>query len=328
MSPLLEVRNLSRGFRQRHGLFSRSGPRLTALDGVSFTIAEGEIFGLVGESGSGKSTLARCVLQLLEAHGGEVIFRGRDLCSLGARQLRQVRRELQVVFQDSGGALSPRRTVFQSLSEPLEVFAPASRSDYRLQCAAALERVGLDREFLPRLPRQLSSGQKQRVALARALMTSPRLIIADEAVSSLDVSVQAQMLELMASLRDRYGIAFLLISHDLAVISQIANRVAVMYRGRIVESGPVEAVFNSAAHPYTQALLEAVPDPDPQVPFAARLPPEILRRHGQTGCRFAPRCAKAMTECSRLAPDAVALDDDRRHHVECLLYGPHRKPIT
>lgn len=317
---MLEVQGLSRSFKSRHGLFSNNDPGFTAVDDVSFSIARGEIYGLVGESGSGKSTLARCVLQLLLADRGQVRFEGKDLAAMGSRQLREMRRKLQIVFQDSGSSLSPKRTVYQSLTEPLEQFDPESSDTYRQRCDLALQRVGLDTEVLPRLPHQLSSGQKQRVALARALMSGPSLIVADEIVSALDVSVQAQMLELISELRDQEGIAFLFVSHDLSVVAQIADRVGVMYRGRMVETGPASSVFDHGAHPYTRALLEAIPDPDPSHPLSATLAPEIQRARSEPGCCFASRCPSAFDSCSRRQPSNVRLEDHPHHHVECLLY--------
>lgn len=321
-TPLLDVQGLSRRFKARHGLFSNNEPSFTALDDVSFSVAKGEIYGLVGESGSGKSTLARCVLQLLPPDQGHVFFEGHDLAAMNPRQLRKVRHKLQIVFQDSGSSLSPRRTVYQSLVEPLEQFDPTDRSWDHQRCREALRQVGLDSEILPRLPQQLSSGQKQRVALARALIAGPSLIVADEIVSSLDVSIQAQMLELINELRHQEGIAFLFISHDLSFIAQIADRVGVMYRGRIIESGPTGSVFGHAAHPYTRALLQAIPDPDPELPFSASLAPELQRAQDEPGCCFASRCPSVFGACRKIQPGKMALEDHPDHHVECLLYDP------
>ncbi|NNL94183.1 MAG: ABC transporter ATP-binding protein, partial [Xanthomonadales bacterium] len=256
---------------------------------------------------------------------GQVRLEGRDLSGLGSRQLRQARHKLQIVFQDSGSSLSPRRTIFQSLAEPLEQFEPGARPEFPQRCRLALEQVGLDAELLPRLPHQLSSGQKQRVALARAIIAGPSIIVADEVVSSLDVSVQARMLELISELRREKGIAFLFISHDLSVIAQVADRVAVMYRGRIVESGPAKAVFGKPAHPYTRALLEAIPDPDPDVPFNASLAPDIQNRQQAPGCRFATRCPRVFRACLDTAPGDTRLEDHPEHHVECLLYETARE---
>ncbi|NND44062.1 MAG: ABC transporter ATP-binding protein [Xanthomonadales bacterium] len=318
----MQVRGLCKRFAQRRGLFSAELPALTAVDSVSLTIPRGAIYGLVGESGAGKSTLARCILQLLKPDRGEVLLHGRDLCRADATELRAARRKLQVIFQDPLAALSPRRTVRQSLLEPLEQFAPERKAEWEQRCLEALEQVDLDRELLPRLPRQLSSGQRQRVCIARALVSRPDLIIADEAVSALDVSVQAHILELVRALRDRHGIAFLFISHDLGVIAQVADQVGIMFGGRIVESGTREAVFGSPAHPYTRELLSAVPDPDPEVPFRPLRTGAIGSGATGDGCIFAQRCPEVMDRCRRMKPPDFLLDSDSQHRVECLLHEP------
>jgi oligopeptide/dipeptide ABC transporter ATP-binding protein len=317
---LLQVKRLGKQFPARGGLFSTRRPPRTAVEDVSFRIEKAQIYGLVGESGSGKSTLGRCILQLLRPDHGQVLFQGQDLCATSSRELRAVRQKLQIVFQDPLAALSPRRTIWQSLQEPLEQFEPGHRDAWRPRCEAVLEQVGLDREILPRLPQQLSSGQRQRVAFARAMLTRPELIIADEAVSALDVSVQAQILDLVKALRDEHCVAFMFISHDLAVIAQVADQVGVMFRGRIVESGTRAAVFGNPAHPYTRELLSAVPDPDPEVAFRPLRSGGLSRHAGVSGCVFAGRCPHVMDRCRLAQPPAVALEPGTTHRVECLLY--------
>lgn len=318
---LLEVRNVSKHFSLRHGLFARSGPALAALDDVSLTIKPGQIFGLVGESGSGKSTLGRTILQLTRASTGSILFHGQDLCAASAGELNLARKKLQVIFQDPSSSLNPRRSIRQSLLEPLDQFEIGEKHQRQAMCEQALNTVGLDSEILERRPRQLSSGQRQRVGIARAVLTTPDLVIADEAVSALDVSVQAQVLDLVRKLRSELGIAFLFISHDLAVISQIADKVAVMFHGKIVESAPVGDLFNKPSHPYTRELLDAVPSLDPSVPIKAVTIRQGLSRQAQvTGCAFATRCSSVMPQCKQVAPGLEPLESNSSHHVRCHLY--------
>jgi len=317
---LLSVEELSKQFSTRRHLFGSSGKRLTAVEAASLEIQPGGIYGLVGESGSGKSTLARCILQLVSPDQGRVVFDGRDLCKAGTAEMRLARQRLQIVFQDPLASLSPRRSILQTLREPLEMFDATRRDRWDSRCLEVLEQVGLDREILSRLPQHLSSGQRQRVGFARALLTRPDLIVADEAVSALDVSVQAQILQLVRDLRDVHGIAFLFISHDLAVIAQVADQVGVMFRGRIVESGPMEAVFTRPAHPYTRQLLSAIPDPDPAVPFRSVTSAGLERGTEEAGCVFAGRCPEVMERCRRARPPSIPMEPGGRHRVECLLH--------
>ncbi|MDX1459426.1 MAG: ABC transporter ATP-binding protein [Xanthomonadales bacterium] len=319
---LLQVRGLTRRFASRNRIFTRRSEQFAALDSVSFDVREGEIFGLVGESGSGKSTLARCILRLQRADAGSVKFLGRELMGLSQREMRRVRPDLQIVFQDPASALSPRRTIAQSLVEPREPLDRKSRSSRALSAGEALKRVGLGAELLDRYPAELSSGQQQRVALARALVSQPRLIVADEAVSALDVSVQAQILDLIRRLRSDLGIAFVFITHDLAVVAQLADRIAVMFAGRIVETGTTPVVFGQAAHPYTRGLIAAVPDPDPSAPFQPPAMPTLRRMADRNACPYAARCAEVMATCRERAPPGVCLDATRDHRVECHLHLP------
>ena len=321
-TALLEVENLSKRYNMRQGLFARSGPSLTAIDRVSFSIEPGQIFGLVGESGSGKSTLGRVILQLVRPDSGKVIFKGKNLCAASKLELREAREKLQVVFQDASAALSPRRSILQTLLEPLDQFAIGDRSGRLQKCEEVLDTVGLDRDVLARLPHQLSSGQRQRIGIARAVLTDPDLIIADEAVSALDVSVQAQILELIRKLQSERGIAFLFISHDLAVIPQLADVVAVMFQGQLVESAPIESLFRNPSHPYTKELLAAIPDPDPTVSISpVHVTAGLSRASSTHACVFADRCRQVMPRCKEIEPQTLFLQSDLTHRVKCHLYS-------
>ncbi|MFM2152095.1 MAG: Oligopeptide transport ATP-binding protein OppF [Pseudomonadota bacterium] len=306
MTALLEVESLAVHHRTSVGLFAP--PRtLRAVDGVSLSLREGETLGLVGESGCGKSTLARAVLQLQRPTAGSVRWRGRELTTLSERELRPLRRELQVVFQDPYAALNPRMTLGEALSEPLDIHRlHEGRRAERLRELAAM--VGLREELLSRTPDALSGGQRQRACIARALAVEPRLLVLDEPVSALDVSVQAQVLNLLVDLQQRLGLSYLFISHDLRVVEYVSDRVAVMYLGRIVETGPREALFRAPQHPYTQALLAAgeakVSGLEGEAGDASSAP---------GGCSFAPRCPMATERCRAEAP-ALAGDG---HLVAC-----------
>jgi len=254
--PLLEVRDL-------HRHFSRGAQRVRAVDGISFTVAPGETFGLVGESGCGKSTAARCILRLLPPTSGAVRFAGRDLLALRGAELRAARRDLQMVFQDPYSSLDPRMTVRATLLEPLEIHRQGTRAEREARVRELLGLVGLPEGALGKFPHEFSGGQRQRIGIARALALSPRLIVADEPVSALDLSIRAQVINLLADLQDRLGLSYLLIAHDLTLVRHVCRRVAVMRRGRIVELADTEALFASPAHPYTRRLLTAIPVPDP-----------------------------------------------------------------
>jgi peptide/nickel transport system ATP-binding protein len=261
--PLLRVENLVREYTlPREKLFAAPG-KVHALNGVSFTIEAGRSLGIVGESGSGKSTLARLVMALDAPTSGRVQLLGRDLHALGREALREARRDFQMVFQDPYGSLDPRQTVERIVTEPLAAQADTSRAEQQRRAAQVLDQVGLRANDLRKYPHEFSGGQRQRIAIARALVTRPRLIVADEPVSALDVSVQAQVLNLMQDLQAEFGITYMLISHDLAVVHHLCDDVAVLWQGRIVEQGPPQQLFTAAQHPYTQALLEAVPQAEP-----------------------------------------------------------------
>ena len=260
--PLLEVRRLVKEFSRRQGFF-RPASAVRAVDDVTFAIEAGETFGLVGESGSGKTTTGRCILRLIEPTSGEIEFKGEDLLRFDRQRMRRARRDLQIVFQDPYSSLNPRMRVGDIVEEPLIIHRAGNRAQRKDRVAELFQLVGLDPGHAARYPHQFSGGQRQRIGLARALALNPSLIIADEPVSALDVSVQAQVVNLLMELQERLNLTYLFIAHDLRLVRHICERVAVMYRGRIVEMGATESLFQSAAHPYTQALLSAIPVPDP-----------------------------------------------------------------
>ena len=267
MTAFLEVVDLVKEFSPRRRLFAGSRrPMVRAVDGVSFAIDGGETFGLVGESGSGKTTTARCILRLIEPSSGEVRFKGEDVLAFSPGRLRQARRDMQIVFQDPYSSLNPRMRVGAIVEEPLIIHRQGDKRQRARRVAELFELVGLDASQSARYPHEFSGGQRQRIGVARALALNPSLVIADEPVSALDVSVQAQILNLLMDLQQRLKLTYLLIAHDLRIVRHVCNRVAVMYRGRIVELGSTEAIFNRPAHPYTRALLSAIPVLDPNAP--------------------------------------------------------------
>ncbi len=265
MTALVDVRGLTKHFERRQG-WLRPPSVIRAVDDVSFTIGEGEMFGLVGESGSGKSTLGRCLLRLIEPTSGQVRFRGENVLEFSPSRMRQARRQMQIVFQDPYASLNPRMRVGEIVEEPLVIHALGNRGERRARVAELFELVGLEREHLLRYPHEFSGGQRQRIGIARALALNPAFIVADEAVSALDASIQAQVVALMMNLGARLNLTYLFIAHDLRLVEHICTRVAVMYLGRIVEMGDTAALFARPAHPYTQALLSAIPSLDPDQP--------------------------------------------------------------
>jgi len=317
--PLLQVRDLRKEFPVRGGLLRRQTAVVRAVDGVSFDLAAGETLGIVGESGSGKTTLGRLVLRLIEPTAGSVHFDGEDLLALHAAALRQRRRSMQLVFQDPFGALDPRQRVGDIVGEGLAIHRLAHGEARRAKVAELLARVGLPDDAGERYPHQFSGGQRQRIGIARALALEPRLIIADEPVSALDVSVQAQIVNLLGDLQAALGIAYLFIAHDLRVVEHVAGRVAIMYLGRIVELADSTALFAAPHHPYTRALLSAVPSTDP----AQRRERVVLRGEPPSpmappsGCPFHPRCAHAEPRC-RIEPPALLGSD--AHRVACHVF--------
>jgi peptide/nickel transport system ATP-binding protein/oligopeptide transport system ATP-binding protein len=263
--PLLEVRGLVKEFTRRQGLFQRPSV-VRAVDGVSFAVQQGETFGLVGESGSGKTTTGRCILRLIEPTSGAVAFKGEDVLAFSRERMRRARRDMQIVFQDPYSSLNPRMRVGDIVEEPLVIHKVGSKRERRAKVADLFHLVGLDPSQMTRYPHQFSGGQRQRIGIARALALDPSLVIADEPVSALDVSVQAQVINLLMDLQERLKLTYLFIAHDLRLVRHICNRVAVMYLGRIVEMGETESLFEAPAHPYTRALLSAIPVPDPDAP--------------------------------------------------------------
>jgi oligopeptide transport system ATP-binding protein len=261
--PLVEVRNLRKEFTRSHGLF-RPASKVAAVDNVSFTIDQGETFGLVGESGSGKTTTGRCILRLIEPTSGQVLFDARDVLALSRTELRRARRDMQIVFQDPYSSLNPRMRVGTIVEEPLVIHKIGTKAERRARVSELFDLVGLNPAHLLRYPHEFSGGQRQRIGLARALALNPSFIIADEPVSALDVSVQAQVINLLMDLQERLKLTYLFIAHDLRLVRHICSRVAVMYLGKIVEMGPTERLFAAPAHPYTKALLSAIPLPDPE----------------------------------------------------------------
>jgi oligopeptide/dipeptide ABC transporter ATP-binding protein len=309
MTTLLSVRHLVK-YYQGGGLFHRSAPPVRAVDGVSFDVNAGETLALVGESGCGKTTVGRTILRLQEPTGGTAHFQGVDIFALDRAALRAVRRRMQIIFQDPYSSLNPRMTIGSAIAEGIEIHRLAPRSEIPERVRALLQEVGLDPDYAQRYPHEFSGGQRQRVGIARALAVEPAFIVCDEPVSALDVSVQAQVLNLLSDLQHQRGLSYLFIAHDLAVVRQIAHRVAVMYLGRIVEEGPTDQLLSGPRHPYTVALLSAVPEPDPgtrrsrivlsgDLPSPANPPP---------GCPFHTRCfhplknERCRTEVPRLRP--------------------------
>jgi oligopeptide transport system ATP-binding protein len=292
-APLLQVQNLRVHFPVRHGLFSRTREWVKAVDDVSFDIAAGETVGLVGESGCGKTTLGRAIVQLVQPTSGAVLFQGQDLATLKASELRSCRRGFQIIFQDPYASLNPRFTVADIIGEALDIHRLCENAAARrTRIHELLESVGLDRAYESRYPHEFSGGQRQRIGIARALAVEPKLLVCDEPVSALDVSVQAQIVNLLAELQQRRGIAYLFIAHDLAVVEHISRRVLVMYLGKIVEAAPAKELIRSPRHPYTQALISAVPQMDPdskrsRVILPGDVPSPI---HPPSGCPFHPRC--------------------------------------
>ncbi len=305
--PLLEVRHLVKHFPIKEGvLVEREVGRVRAVDDVSFTVHKGETLGLVGESGCGKSTACRTILQLLSPTSGSVKFEGQEIAGLTRKQLRPLRREMQMIFQDPYASLNPRKRIGQIVGDPMRLHDIASGDELRKQVQELLERVGLSSEHYNRYPHEFSGGQRQRIGIARALALKPKLIIADEPVSALDVSVQAQIINLLDDLQDEFGLTYIFVAHDLGVVRHVSDRIAVMYLGKVVENAPADALYADPIHPYAEALLSAVPIPDPRENAARQqrilegdVPSPI---DPPSACRFHTRCPRATEECSVTEP--------------------------
>jgi oligopeptide/dipeptide ABC transporter ATP-binding protein len=317
---LLEVKNLKKYFPVKAGIFKKTVAHVKAVDDISFVVKEGETLGLVGESGCGKSTTGRTILRLLEATAGEVIFEGKKVMELDKKQMRAIRRDMQIIFQDPYASLNPRMTVADIVGEPLDIHNLAKNKKERNEkVREILENVGLGSEYMHRYPHEFSGGQRQRIGVARALAVDPKLIIADEPVSALDVSVQAQVVNLLQDLQKEYGLTYLFIAHDLSVIKHISDRVAVMYLGKIVELTDKKELFKNPIHPYTQSLLSAIPEADPKkkkdrIILEGDVPSPI---NPPSGCRFHPRCPKAFEPCSVKEPEFKEYGDG--HFAACHL---------
>lgn len=296
---LLSVRDLKKYFRITGGVFARAVGEVKAVDGVSFDIRAGETLGLVGESGCGKTTMGRAVLRLVEPTAGEIYFEGRDILRLGPRQMRMLRREMQIIFQDPSGSLNPRMSVGQIVEEPLAVHRVGDRTARQRRVRELLDAVGLASDHARRFPHEFSGGQRQRIGIARALALNPKLIVADEPVSALDVSVQSQILNLLKDLQQEFGLTYLFIAHGLNVVRHIADRVGVMYLGGMVETAEGDEIYRTPLHPYTEALFSAVPVPDPtakreRIILQGDVPSPVTP---PTGCRFHTRCPIAQERC-------------------------------
>ena len=326
--PLISIRGLTVSYSSGRGLIGKRHT-VKAVDGVSLDIAEGETLGLVGESGCGKSTLGRAVLRLTEPTGGEVLFRGRNLAELSNSAMRAERKGLQMIFQDPYGSLNPRMTVRQIIEEPIQAFRLAGRSDIGARVRELLETVGLASGHLDRYPSEFSGGQRQRIGIARALAVEPEFIVADEPISALDVSIQAQIINLLKRLQAEKGLTYLFISHDLRAVRYVADRAAVMYLGRIVEIASGREVYSDPLMPYTKALISAVPLPDPnaearrqRIVLKGDLPSPI---DPPTGCTFHTRCPYAIDDCRAVVPQLVEIKP--MHHAACIRINPENPDI-
>ncbi|HYV07279.1 MAG TPA: dipeptide ABC transporter ATP-binding protein [Blastocatellia bacterium] len=319
---LVEVRNLKKYFPVGASVFGAGREAVRAVDDVSFSIRRGETFGLVGESGCGKSTTGRSILRLIEPTSGEVRFEGQDLLSLGVDELRRLRRDMQIIFQDPYSSLNPRMKVGQIIEEPLIIHKIGNREQRKSRAQELLRLVGLEPEHAGRYPHEFSGGQRQRIGIARALALNPKFIVCDEPVSALDVSVQAQIVNLLQDLQAQLGLTYLFVSHGLSVVEHISTRVGIMYLGKLVEVGSSREIFHNPLHPYTRALLSAIPIPDPtrrrdRLPLTGDIATAI---EPPSGCRFRTRCPLAEPRCAEFEPHLVEVSPD--HFVACMVVAP------
>ncbi len=318
---LVDIRDLKKHFPLTRGIiFQRVVGHVRAVDGVSFSIEQGQTLGLVGESGSGKTTIGRSIVRLYKPTGGQILFGDTDLAKLGGEELRQIRRRVQMVFQDPYASLNPRYTIGSLIAEPMHIYNMGSNTEIRNKTAELLSVVGLRAEYIDRYPHEFSGGQRQRIAVARALSINPEFVVLDEPVSALDVSVRAQVLNLLQRLQNQFNLTYLFVSHDLSVVRHVADRIAVMYLGKIVELADRDELYAAPKHPYTQALLSAIPIPDPQVEKRRRriilsgdLPSPI---NIPSGCRFHTRCPMAQQICREVDP-AFERKEGREHYAAC-----------
>ena len=326
---LLKVRHLKKHFPVKGGLLRREVATVKAVDDVSFDLPTHRTLGLVGESGCGKSTLGRATLRLHEPTSGQVWLDGTEVTAADKARLKALRRDMQIIFQDPYASLSPRRTILETLLEPLQIHGIGSKTEQRKKVEDLLEVVGLRKAVLNRYPHEFSGGQRQRVGIARALTLNPKFIVADEAVSALDVSVQSQVLNLIADLQDEFGISFLFISHDLSVVQHISHNVGVMYLGKLVETASARDIYADPKHPYTRALMSAVPQPDPttkaqRIVLSGDVPSPM---NPPSGCPFHTRCPEAMAHCKQRVPQPTNVGSEQSPHwVSCHLHGSEQTP--
>jgi len=325
---LLEIHDLKKYFPVGGGMFSRGKGTVKAVDGVTLSVNQGETLGLVGESGCGKSTLGRAILRLIEPTGGDVIFEGKNLLAISQRELRDMRREMQIIFQDPYASLNPRMRVGDIVGEGLEIHKLAKGKAKRDRVMELLHQVGLREDHYNRYPHEFSGGQRQRIGIARALAVNPKFIVCDEPVSSLDVSIQAQIINLLQELQEKMRLTYLFISHDLRVVEHISHRVAIMYLGKVVEIANSDTIYRDAKHPYTRALLSAVPMPDTnrkkeRIVLEGDVPSPV---NPPSGCAFHPRCSYRETVCSQTEPHLEFGADS--HGVACHVFGPGRAAPT